>query len=54
MPRPSTPSRRESAHADQERSIFERTRYAMNFFAVLALLELVVILVLVILLFWRG
>jgi hypothetical protein len=44
----------ESARADRERSIFERTRYAMNFFAVLALLELVVILVLVVLLLWRG
>jgi Novel STAND NTPase 1 len=44
----------ESTHADRERSILERTRHAMNFFAVLALLELVVILVLVVLLFWRG
>jgi hypothetical protein len=44
----------ESARADRERSIFERTRYAKNFFAGLALLELVVILVLVVLLLWRG
>jgi hypothetical protein len=44
----------ESARADRERSLMEKTRYAMNVFALLALLEFVVILVLVFLLLWKG
>jgi hypothetical protein len=43
-----------SARADRERSIVERTRSAMTFLALAALLELVVILVLVVLLLSRG
>ena len=44
----------ESASAEQERSRFDQIRYAMGFFAISALVELVIILVLVVLLLLRG